>query len=95
LLPAEVVQSRAKRGFPIPGSFWRSQRVNETVREILLSKESLSRGLFTPAALRQSCDDVTQCWPLLNVELWFRVFVDRDPSWLARAKDASEAVIRS
>ena len=24
-------------------------------------------------------------WQLINVELWYRIFVDRDPHWVERA----------
>jgi asparagine synthase (glutamine-hydrolysing) len=92
LLPDDILQSREKRGFPVPGSFWRSPRVNETVRQILLSKESMGRGLFTARGLREACENVTLYWPLLNVELWFRIFIDRDPYWTQRARERRGAV---
>jgi asparagine synthase (glutamine-hydrolysing) len=87
LLPDEIMQNRAKRGFPVPGSFWRAPRVTDTVHRLLLSRDSLSRGIFREESLRESCDSVTWFWPLINVELWFRLFIDRDPYWLARAKE--------
>jgi hypothetical protein len=24
-------------------------------------------------------------WPLINLELWFRIFVDREPCWIEQA----------
>jgi len=95
LLPREIVENREKRGFPIPGRFWKDASVTETVRRILLSKESLDRGVFKPQALRDACESVTVFWPLVNLELWFKLFIDRDPYWLARAKDARGTVVRA
>ena len=92
LLPAEILESREKRGFPVPGSFWRSPRVDETVRRILLSKESLGRGIFTEQALRDACQSVSWYWPLLNVELWFKIFLVRDAEWVGRAREGRVAV---
>ena len=94
LLPAEVMQNREKRGFPVPGRFWKTPTVSETVSRILLSKQSLARGVFSERALRAASENVTQYWPLVNVELWFKLFIDRDPEWLGRAKDRREALVR-
>ena len=92
LLPDEILQSREKRGFPVPGSFWRAPRVDDTVRRILLSKESLGRGIFKEQALRDACESVTWYWPLLNVELWFKIFIDRDADWMEKARGGRVAV---
>jgi asparagine synthase (glutamine-hydrolysing) len=92
LLPDDIMQNREKRGFPVPGSFWKAPRVTDTVRSLLLSKESLSRGVFKEQALRDVCENVTLFWPLVNIELWFRIFIDRDPHWVSRAKEHRDAL---
>jgi asparagine synthase (glutamine-hydrolysing) len=92
LLPREIMENREKRGFPVPGSFWKAPSVANTVRRILLSKESLGRGVFREQALRDACDSVTWFWPLVNIELWFKIFIDQDPYWLSKAKEARVAV---
>jgi asparagine synthase (glutamine-hydrolysing) len=88
LLPDEIMQNRAKRGFPVPGSFWRAPRVTDTVHRLLLSRQSLERGIFREDALRDACDNVTSFWPLINIELWFKLFIDRDPEWTAKAQNS-------
>ena len=95
LLPDEIMQNREKRGFPVPGSFWKAPRVADTVRKILLSKESLTRGVFKQQALHEACENVTLYWPLVNLELWFKIFIDRDPYWLAKATERRDALARS
>ena len=94
LLPDHIMKNREKRGFPVPGSFWKAPRVAEMVESILLSKESLSRGVFREQALRDACASVTSFWPLVNLELWFRIFIDRDPHWTTKAKERRAALVR-
>jgi asparagine synthase (glutamine-hydrolysing) len=50
----------------------------------------LERGLFRPNAVRKLFaehraglrDNSNRIWRLLNLELWMRIFIDRDPSLL-------------
>ena len=80
LVPAEVLTNNDKRGFPVPGKFWRTPRMTQTVREILLSDECMERGIFSHQALREACEDfdnVTLSRPLVNLELWFKIFIDQ------------------
>jgi asparagine synthase (glutamine-hydrolysing) len=93
LLPDEVMQNREKRGFPVPGSFWKAPSVTDTVRKILLSEESLARGVFSRQGLHDASENVTWFWPLVNVELWFRIFIDKDPYWISKARESSDAVV--
>jgi asparagine synthase (glutamine-hydrolysing) len=97
LLPESIRVSRDKRGFPVPGRFWRTPQVNALIKEVLLSPESLDRGIFRPEALREACDaegDVSVFWPLVNVELWFKIFIDQHPEWIRRATSRSGAVFQ-
>jgi hypothetical protein len=57
--------------------------LREVVRP-LLPASVLAAESFTPTA----CEDVVPpalAWQLMNVELWYRIFVDRDPYWVAQA----------
>jgi asparagine synthase (glutamine-hydrolysing) len=92
LLPAEVIENREKRGFPVPGAFWKAPKVADTVRSILLSRESLARGIFRRTTLQQACESVTSFWPLLNVELWFKIFMDKDSYWISRVQQSREVL---
>ncbi|HSL21158.1 MAG TPA: asparagine synthase (glutamine-hydrolyzing) [Vicinamibacterales bacterium] len=97
VLPEAIWQNRDKRGFPVPGSFWNTAQLRTFIRTILLSKECVGREIFSPKALRAVCDgnDVTAFWPLVNVELWFRLFIDQDTAWLDRARDRTAALSAS
>jgi hypothetical protein len=64
-------------------------------KQVLLSKESLERGIFRPEALRDACGEDGQVilfWSLVNVELWFKIFIDQDPYWIERARDRAVAL---
>jgi asparagine synthase (glutamine-hydrolysing) len=78
-----------KRPFPVPAKFWSDKNVRNTIDEVLLSKESLDRGIILPEILKRACarDDLSlPLWQLLNLELWFKLFVDRNPSWIDAAQ---------
>jgi len=88
LLPDSVIFQK-KRGFPTPWRRWLLQRIDDT-EHLLLEPRTQQRGLFRPDALRRifqqhranSVDHSDRIWRLLNLELWHRVFVDADPSYL-------------
>lgn len=78
ILPQSVLERRDKFPFPIPAKFWQEKKVKDMVEEILLSPESLNRGIVSPKVLRESCKYVgSPPWQLLNLELWFKIFIDR------------------
>jgi asparagine synthase (glutamine-hydrolysing) len=64
---------------------------------------SLERGFFQPEAVKQlfaehrsgARDNGNRIWRLLNLELWQRVFVDRDPALLGSSEFVSAASQRS
>lgn len=80
LLPEQVWKRRDKFPFPVPAKFWLSSEMENLKKDILLSPESLERGIFKPHALKDACNDINKTWPLFNVELWFKIFIDRDLS---------------
>ncbi|MGH9702376.1 MAG: asparagine synthase-related protein, partial [Candidatus Acidiferrales bacterium] len=94
LLPASI-RNRRKMGFPTPISAWLAGWQLETVEQILLEGRSLERGIFEPESIRRLLaehllrrrDHSTKIWRLLNLELWHRVFIDRD-SMLLEARAA-------
>jgi len=88
LLPQKVLQRKDKLGFPVPGRFWFSKEVKELVRNVLLSRACLERGIFNPQAIKEavSANNSLLIWFPLNIELWFRMFIDRDPYWLSQAR---------
>jgi asparagine synthase (glutamine-hydrolysing) len=84
LLPEEVWKRRDKRPFPVPGKFSLSKEMNEMTQNILLSPESLKRGIFDPRVLKDHSNNnsnISSLWQLINVELWFKIFIDKNPQY--------------
>ena len=85
LLPDSIL-SRPKMGFPVPFSSWARGAWNQVVRDVLLDRRSRERGIINPPAvdrlLREhatsAVDASDQIWSLLNLELWYRTFIDND-----------------
>ncbi|MGE0451156.1 MAG: asparagine synthase (glutamine-hydrolyzing), partial [Vicinamibacterales bacterium] len=84
VLPDEIL-TRPKMGFPVPFSRWTRGAWNDVAREVLLDRRTRQRGLVDSAAvdvlLRDHAAHRTDAgdplWMLMNLELWFRTFVDR------------------
>lgn len=56
------------------------------VKQVL--KNSAECGIARPQALRDACAEDGASWPLLNLELWFKIFIDRDPDWLVKTQQS-------
>ena len=82
-LPEEIIH-RKKQGFPIPISQWFRHEANSFLRDYLCSASFRQRGLFTQSYVErllhehetQFADHGLLLWGLLNVELWYRLYVD-------------------
>lgn len=79
LLPDQVINRPDKGAFPVPLSDWLSGSRGDFARRILLEERTLDRGILDPRWVRASVADGGATFPWLAMELWFRVFVDRDP----------------
>jgi asparagine synthase (glutamine-hydrolysing) len=89
VLPASILE-RPKMGFPVPFAAWTRGAWRTTVRDVLLDRRSRERGIVAPAAVerllepaRANADparthDADAVWALLNLELWYRTFIDGD-----------------
>jgi len=85
LLPASII-NRPKMGFPVPFEAWMRGGWNAVVRDVLLDRRSRERGVIDPKGverlLRDHADGRTngtdRLWSLLNLELWYRTFVDNE-----------------
>ena len=85
LLPRTILE-RPKMGFPVPFGQWLRGAGADTAREVLLDRRTLQRGIVCgPAvadliAAHQACTtnagDIL--WSLMNLELWYRTFIDGD-----------------
>ena len=84
LLP-ESILTRPKMGFPVPFGRWARGAWNSVVHEVLLDRRTRERGVFDASAVaallrdhhdgRRNGGDAI--WALLNLELWYRTFIDR------------------
>ena len=87
LLPHSIVY-RKKMGFPTPWAYWLAGPFQERLQRLLTEPRTLARGLFRPEGLKRLFaehsaghrDHGNRIWRLLNLELWFRVCVEREPS---------------
>ena len=85
LVPAAIL-TRPKMGFPVPFPGWVRGRWNDVAHQVLLDRRSRQRGLINPAAVSRllerhrdgQCAGGDAIWALLNLELWYRTFIDRD-----------------
>src|SRR3954452_733103 len=85
LLPQEIL-TRKKMGFPVPFAMWTRGTWGDTARDVLLDSRTRQRGIIDPAAVRRlidahqagTTDGGDAIWSLLNLELWYRTFIDGD-----------------
>jgi asparagine synthase (glutamine-hydrolysing) len=92
LLPHSIVY-RKKMGFPTPWEYWLAGPQLDDLERMLLEPRSTQRGLFRPGAVTKifaehrskSRDRGNQIWRLLNLESWFRVMIEGDPTESAAA----------
>jgi asparagine synthase (glutamine-hydrolysing) len=84
LLPDSILE-RPKMGFPVPFSAWTRGAWNAVARDVLLDRRSRERGIIDPGAVDRlirdhangTIDGGDRIWSLLNLELWYRTFIDK------------------
>ncbi len=80
----DAILSRPKMGFPVPFGHWMRGPWHTVAREVLLDRRARQRGITDPQAVErvlglhargdgQFADSI---WSLMNLELWFRTFID-------------------
>src|SRR6266850_1393963 len=82
ILPNDILD-RPKRGFAIPLGRWFRGQLGSFMRDLLLSRRSIERGIFKKTYLEQLIEmndrgralDL-QLWTLITFELWCRRFID-------------------
>jgi len=83
ILPAEIL-ARKKMGFPVPFGIWTRGAGAGLLRDVLLDSRARQRGITDPAAVSTlidahangTADGADALWSLLNLELWYRTFID-------------------
>ncbi len=102
LLPRSIIHRR-KMGFPTPWSGWLVGEQLQDIENLLLEPRSVQRNLFQRDAIgglfaehrTRARDNSNRIWRLLNLELWFRVFIDRDSSLLNKSGASGLAAARN
>jgi len=83
LLPPPI-RTRPKMGFGVPVGRWFRTELEQELREILLDRSTLDRGLFRAETVRNLIAEHREgrrehghrLWALLMIELWFRQHLD-------------------
>jgi len=86
LIPNEIIH-RPKMGFGVPLRKWLNNELRELLYDTLTDRRARERGLLNPRAVlalldehaRGRRDNSLHLWGLLNLELWHRSFIDRQP----------------
>jgi len=80
-IPKAILERKDKMGFPVPLSSWMKGPLREFVSDILLGQTAKQRGLYdqkeAKRILKEEQTFDRRIWGLLNLELWFRTFIDR------------------
>ena len=80
IVPKEILARKDKMGFPVPMNHWLAGPLRDFVHDILLSKSSRERGIFTEKGVTELLRPRTPygraLWGALNLELWFQTFID-------------------
>jgi len=82
----EAILKRKKMGFGVPVAKWFRKELKDYTREILLNQRTIGRGYFKKAGverllnehLTMHYDHSAKIWALLFLEIWFRVYIDRE-----------------
>jgi len=84
IVPDYILNNPIKLGFDSPLYELFVREGEGSAKEILLSDRCISRGLFSQKTIRKSFDELEKgrknnsryLYRMLNVELWFREFID-------------------
>ena len=87
VVPRSIIY-RKKMGFPTPWASWLIGRELDVLEGLLLEPRTVERRLFRPEVVKrifaehraQVRDHGNRIWRLLNLEIWMRIMVDREPA---------------
>jgi asparagine synthase (glutamine-hydrolysing) len=83
ILPPAIL-TRRKMGFPVPFGVWARTTQRGVLRDVLLDRRTRERGITDARAVGAlidahaagSTNGADALWSLLNLELWYRTFID-------------------
>jgi asparagine synthase (glutamine-hydrolysing) len=81
----DPILTRPKMGFPVPFGSWVRDGWGDVVRDVLLDRRTRERGVLNVAAVDQLMREHREglvaggarLWTLMNLELWYRTFIDK------------------
>ncbi len=80
VVPQQIVQRKDKMGFPVPVNEWMKGPLKSYITDIFSSSAAKTRGLYNTKALLGHIEKegpfTRDLWGALNIELWFRQFID-------------------
>lgn len=88
----EAILKRKKMGFGVPVARWFRKELKDYTREILLDQRTTGRGYFKREGIERLLnehlalhyDHSSKIWALLFLEIWFRVFIDKEGDSFSR-----------
>lgn len=83
-LPADIVD-RPKQGFMFPVAYWMNSKALNDIRKSLLHGPLVTEGWVEPSGVNRlvlehqqhRADHHVRIWMLLNLDTWFRIYVQR------------------
>ncbi len=81
-LPKQISDRKDKAGFPLPVEQWFANELAGPSARVFHSRAMRERGIFAERDLMAPTFGRSRGWAALNLELWFRIFVDQrlDPA---------------
>lgn len=80
IIPTPIYARKDKMGFPTPINEWFSGPLKNYLKNIILDKKTKERGIFNTAEIEHYMDRIDNfgrdLWGILNLEIWFRTFID-------------------
>ena len=92
----EWVINRQKAGFETPAKLWFAGEGRDMTRDLLAGARAKERGLYqtanTGALLNgMGAGSEVMIWKLINIEQWFRIFIDQSPAqWQYARRPAAQ-----
>ena len=81
----QAILNRRKTGFPVPYASWLRMEMREWLVDLLMDRKTLERGYFNPKAIEFLLSESAasgryskELFCLAVLELWHRIFLDRD-----------------
>jgi len=95
-----IYYSQPKKGFPTPLSLWLRKELKQYTYSLLLSERTAARKIFNQDYVKKLLDrhcsrksdglldlvNAARIWDLINIELWFRLFIDKEKKMLKEVR---------